>query len=79
MKEVTLIIFQHIVNNSIYCWNGKYPIRINIPEGDVWNEHGDISEKEVAFFQKLETSKQRGFEIKGRGKYNIVKRIKLET
>jgi hypothetical protein len=74
-----LIIFQHIVTNQVYCWNGEHPIGL-LPENlrEAWDPKGVLTDKELDLFKSLEGTKKKSFELKGRGKFEIVKRIKAD-
>lgn len=80
MKQRNLILFYHIVTGIHYCWNGEYPVNLSGSEGEPWHPKGELTEQEEKFFQELETSKKRTFELKGKGKFTILQRIKtMET
>ena len=75
----TLIIFYNIATYVYYCWNGVYPICLNGGteiNSVMWHPQGELTEKEMTFFKELETSKKRGFELKDKGKFAILQRIK---
>lgn len=87
----TLIIFQHAVNTeNVYCWNGEWPVGI-LPNSDAWNgtelfeqaggKYGTnpLTEEEKILFEDLALNKKQTFALKNRGKFNILKRIKIET
>jgi len=80
---VTLITFQHEVNKeNVYCWNGLYPVGLmggHKKQSDSWNLDGEITEEETKVFKALETNKDRVFSFKDRGRFNIIKRLKIET
>jgi hypothetical protein len=78
MLMSTLIIFYNIRTLAHYCWNGAYPVGIDggVRDSPVWHPRAELSEKETAFFKALETSKKRGFELKDKGKFAILQRIK---
>ena len=73
-----LITFQHIVTNQVYCWNGEYPVML-LSKGDVWSPIAEVTDKELDTFKALEGTKKKSFELKGRGKFTIIHRIKVET
>lgn len=79
----TLIIFRHEVNKeNVYCWNGLYPVGLMggyKTQSDPWDLNGQITEEELELFKKLERNKARGFETKDRGRFIIIKRLKIET
>jgi hypothetical protein len=76
MQSTTLILFEHESLGDVYLWNGDYPVHI-LPylSSTLWTPNGDISQKEHELFKSLETSKKRGFELKDRGRFNILQRI----
>ena len=80
---ITLIIFQHEVNKeNVYCWNGIYPVGLmggHKKQSDAWDLNGEITEEETKVFKTLERNKARGFEIKNRGRFIIIKRINIEV
>jgi len=73
-----LIIFQHIVSGETYCWNGEYPVCL-LPQGEVWADYGDLDPAEADFFESLIGGKKKSFELKNRGKFDIIHRIKITT
>lgn len=77
-----MIIFYHTHTLAYYCWNDYYPVGLNGGSNisqDPWEPDGNLSEKDLKFFTELETSKKRTFELKGRGKFVIVQRLKRIT
>ena len=79
----TFIFFQHEVNTeNVYCWNGVYPVGLmggHEIQFDPWNPKGEITEEETKVFKTLETNKDRVFSFKDRGRFIIIKRLKIET
>lgn len=86
----TLIIFRHEVNTeNVYCWNGTWPVLVSGIEG--WNgntvskqEDGSIgppplNEKEEKVFKLLEGNRNRIFQFKDRGRFEIIQRIKINV
>lgn len=78
MSQQTLILFKQESLGDVFLWNGDYPIHVHPrPDGAAWHPQGELSEKEAQLFKELETSKKRTFELKDRGRFNILQRIKL--
>lgn len=71
-----LVIFQNVATYDTYCWNGHYPVGVT-PYTQAWNTPAEVTDQEVRLFQALETSKARTFELKERGKFSIISRVKL--
>jgi hypothetical protein len=76
MRE--LIIFQHIVTQQTYCWNGEYAVGLLGSQQDLWNPKGELTDKEEDLFKSLEGTKKKSFEFKDRGKFTILHRLKVD-
>ncbi len=82
-----VVIFQHEVNlNNVYCWNGVWPIAVTsgtepwngiklVPQANGSLGPEPLTQKEQELFESLALSSKRTFTLKGRGKFNIIKRI----
>jgi hypothetical protein len=85
----TYVMFRKEGTNDVFLWNGHWPISVS-PSTEGWN--GDVVTKqedgtigptplnpdEEKLFTSLESNRKQVFELKGRGRFTILQRIKIE-
>lgn len=69
------LLFYSELTGTIYCWNGKYPVKITPePQGEMWHPEAIVTDEEQRVFNAVMSSHKRMFTVKGRDRFKVMMR-----